>query len=77
MTLVMIYSNQDGESDEKSEKPPSSICDIVATRVHSGSSNRSNARRREVDFLQHLSNPDLRFRLRNDSIILELNGQNN
>ncbi len=55
---------------EENEKPPPSICDFVATRVYSSPSDWSDARRREVALLQHLSSPDLRFRLRDDSIVL-------
>ena len=52
------------------EKPPSSICDIIATRIHSSPSDRSDARRREVVLFQHLSSPMLVSRLRNDLVIL-------
>ena len=58
----------------ESDKPPLSLCNIVTSRVHSSSNDRSIARRREMAFIQHLSSPDLRFRLRNDLVILAPDG---
>ena len=53
------------------DKPPSSLRFPTSVRIHSGSSDRSFARRREVALLQHLSSPMLVSRLRNDLVILE------
>ena len=53
------------------EKPPPSIRQPVTIGVCSSSNDRRIARRREVALLQHLSSPDLRFRLRHDLPILE------
>ena len=53
------------------DKPPSSLRQSLTIRIHSGSRNRSNARRREVALLQHLPSPMLSSRFRNDLVILE------
>ena len=52
------------------EEPPSSIRFPTSVRIHSGSHDRSIARRREVALLQHLSSPNLASRLCNDLVIL-------
>ena len=56
--------------DEKEAEPPSIVCNFVTSRIHSGSRDRRDARRREVALLQHLSSPMLSSRLRNDLVVL-------
>ena len=53
------------------EEPPPSIRKPITIRVRSGSNDGRIARRREVALLQHLSNPCLASRFRNDLVILE------
>ena len=59
------------KEDSKPPPPKNTIRNFVTSRVHSSSNNGSIARRREVAFLQHLSSPMLKSRLRNDLVILE------
>lgn len=52
------------------EEPPSCLCKSTTIRVHPSSSDRSIAWLRTMVNLQHLSNPCLASRLRNDNFIL-------
>ena len=60
-------------SETEASKPPSTKAFIrqpTSVRIRSSSNDRSIARCREVALLRHLSCPDLRFRTRNDLVIL-------
>ena len=64
-------------SDYNEDKPPplkDTICQLVTTRVHSGSRNGGIVGRREVAFIRHISSPMLASRLRNDLVILASDG---
>ncbi len=59
------------------EEPPpitNTLRQPTSVRIRSSSSVRSITRRREMDFLCHLSSPQLVSRLRNDSFILAPDG---
>jgi hypothetical protein len=52
-------------------KPPPTICDITTNRVHTSAGDRRVAWCAQLVDVYYIPCPDLRFRMRNDMVILE------